>query len=99
IAVRYCDKTIRRSSSSQRGSLLPDKSIAPPVCQKVLQFFWASARVCAKLFTDPFDFGANVQTNSNSVGAPVSDPACWGVFAGLDRKSTRLNSSHLVISY
>ena len=49
MAVRYCDRTMRRSSSNQRGSLLPDKSIAPPVCQKLFQFFWASARDCSKL--------------------------------------------------
>ena len=37
IAVRYCDSTIRRSSSRQRGSRLPDRSIAPPVDQKRCQ--------------------------------------------------------------
>src|ERR1700733_10547570 len=37
MAVRYSDRTILRSSSNQRASLLPDKSIAPPFCQNEFQ--------------------------------------------------------------
>src|SRR5580658_4790224 len=36
-AIRYCDSTIRRSSSFQRASLLPERSMAPPLFQKVSQ--------------------------------------------------------------
>src|ERR1019366_9396090 len=36
-AIRYCDSTMRRSSSFQRGSLLPERSMAPPLFQKVSQ--------------------------------------------------------------
>ena len=32
-AIRYCDNTTRRSNSRHRGSLLAEKSIAPPVLQ------------------------------------------------------------------
>src|ERR1017187_2751230 len=49
MAVRYCDSTIRRSNSNQRGSLLPDKSIAPPVCQKEFQLLCEIERRDLKL--------------------------------------------------
>jgi hypothetical protein len=32
-AIRYCDKTTRRSSSAARGSVLPEKSTMPPFDQ------------------------------------------------------------------
>jgi hypothetical protein len=32
-AIRYCESTIRRSSSFHRVSLLSDRSMAPPVLQ------------------------------------------------------------------
>ena len=49
MAVRYCERTMRRSSSNQRGSLLPERSIAPPVSQKWFQFFCAASFVCANV--------------------------------------------------
>src|SRR5215467_1720131 len=45
MAVRYCDKTMRRSNSRQRGSLLSERSMAPPSVQNLRQWLLAAARV------------------------------------------------------
>src|SRR6516164_6903529 len=39
---------MRRSNSNQRGSLLPDKAIAPPVCQNLFQYARASDSIPVK---------------------------------------------------
>ena len=72
MAVRYCDKTIRRSNSSQRGSLLNDRSIAPPLLQNWFQCAAAAARVCAKSGSAPgVAFGANSHTSSIASASTV----------------------------
>src|SRR5690606_19748421 len=47
------------------------------------------------------DFGAHLfhATFCYSYLLPREDPACWGFLICQDRKSTRLNSSHVKISY
>ena len=47
--MRYCERTIRRSSSCQRGSRLRERSIAPPVVQKRFQCCRAARRVSSNV--------------------------------------------------
>ena len=65
-------------SSNQRGSRLPDKSIAPPVLQNRFQCFCAAPFACAyagKFLAVRF-VGEKAQTNSSvSEGAPSTGSA------------------------
>ena len=70
MAVRYCDNTIRRSSSNQRGSALPDKSMAPPVCQKWFQCICAFVRTWVNVGSDEFISGAKAHTSSKDSEFP-----------------------------
>src|SRR5580658_4845716 len=69
MAVRYSDKTMRRSSSNQRGSRLPDRSIAPPVRQNLFQFRTEATTECPKvgIALTSILTGEKAQTSSNSL--------------------------------
>src|SRR5260370_33941520 len=45
MAVRYCERTMRRSSSRARGSEPAERSMAAPEVQKADQCFSAAAKV------------------------------------------------------
>src|ERR1019366_2691288 len=48
-AMRYCERTMRRSSSAARGSVLPERSMAPPVVQYCCQWAREAASTWAKV--------------------------------------------------
>src|SRR5271170_3146664 len=64
-ANSYSESTMRRSSSNQRESVLPERSIAPPVHQKFVQWFVVSTNDCVTLGTAT-DTGAFENTHTNS---------------------------------
>src|SRR5256885_10002180 len=50
--------------------------------------------------SNPLGRGITTSSNARSIESPSTRAsACWPFAAQTDRKSTRLNSSHLVISY
>src|ERR1035441_4188524 len=48
-AIRYCESTMRRSSSCHRASLLAERSMAPPVVQCLAQRSVQAAFVSEKV--------------------------------------------------
>src|ERR1039457_2206036 len=64
-ANSYSESTMRRSSSNQRESVLAERSIAPPVLQKLVQWLVVATRDCVTVgiatVTGAFE---NTQTNS-----------------------------------
>src|SRR5271170_2123966 len=72
-AISYSESTMRRSSSNQRESLLPERSIAPPVLQKLTQWLDVSTKDCSTVGSSlEIGAGENAQINS-SVSVPGAD--------------------------
>src|SRR5690606_4565223 len=75
---------------------------ARPVRIGVPQNVWTHTVPVGKLTERPAELGATVRTDERAVerAAAMVEEADYPVlFAGIDRKSTRLNSSHVKISY
>src|SRR5271168_4216384 len=72
-ASSYCESTMRRSNSNQRESVLAERSIAPPVLQKLTQWLDVSTKDCSTVGSSlEIGAGENAQINS-SVSVPGAD--------------------------
>src|SRR5688572_14441648 len=64
--VRYCERITRRSSSFARGSVHPEKSIAPPDIQNFFQCWMLFCSTTLKSPLVPLTYLLKETPNSNS---------------------------------